>query len=56
VKVALRGPDDGEVEHLWAEALGDGLFRLDNLPWFAYGISADAGVEWEYANPDRGPD
>ena len=38
VKVALRGPD-GEVETLWADDLGNGCYRLDNTPWYAYGIS-----------------
>jgi hypothetical protein len=40
VKVRLRAPD-GTVETPWAIALGDGRFRLDNIPFFAYGISAD---------------
>lgn len=44
VKLRLRGPD-GEIETPWAEALGDGLYRLDNLPWYAYGVSDDDVVE-----------
>jgi hypothetical protein len=47
VKVVLRGPG-GEVETPWAEAVGEREFRLDNLPWFAYGVSDDDVVE---ANP-----
>jgi hypothetical protein len=48
VKVALRGPD-GDVETLWAEHLGDHRYRLDNTPWYAYGISWRDIVE---ARPD----
>jgi Domain of unknown function (DUF4265) len=47
-KVALRGAN-GEVETLWAEALGGGRYRLDNTPWYAYGISWRDIVE---ATPD----
>jgi hypothetical protein len=38
VKVALKGPE-GQVETLWADDLGDGRYRLDNTPWYAYGVS-----------------
>jgi hypothetical protein len=44
VKLLLTGPDN-EIETPWAEQVGDGLFRLDNMPFFAYGISADDIVE-----------
>jgi hypothetical protein len=37
-KVALTGPD-GELETLWATDLGDGTYRLENTPWYAYGVS-----------------
>lgn len=37
VKVIIRTGD--KVETLWAEPLGRGLFRLDNSPFFAYGVS-----------------
>ena len=50
VKVALRGPD-GEVETLWAIDLGDDRYRLDNTPWYAYGISWHDVVE---AHTDEG--
>lgn len=40
VKVRLKAPD-GTVETPWAIALGAGLYRLDNIPFFAYGVSAD---------------
>jgi hypothetical protein len=43
VKLRLFGPD-GEIETPWAERVGD-FFRLDNLPWFAYGVSDDDIVE-----------
>ena len=48
VKVALRGPD-GDVETLWADDLGGRRYRLDNTPWYAYGISWRDIVE---AKPD----
>ncbi|HKG93881.1 MAG TPA: DUF4265 domain-containing protein, partial [Gemmatimonadaceae bacterium] len=44
VKIALEGPD-GDVETLWADALGGGLYALDNLPWYAYGVSVEDVVE-----------
>jgi hypothetical protein len=51
VKLRLRGPD-GEVETPWAERIGDN-FRLDNLPWFAYGISDDDIVEATATEQER---
>ena len=50
VKVALQGPD-GEVETLWANPTPDGLYALDNLPWYAYGVSVGDVVA---AEPDAG--
>jgi len=44
VKVALRNAE-GDVETLWADDLGDGRFRLDNTPWYAYGVSWQDIVE-----------
>ena len=38
MKVLFTGPD-GEVETLWANRVAPGRFALDNLPWFAYGVS-----------------
>ena len=38
VKVGFRD-DDGQVETLWAFDLGNGRFRLDNAPWYQYGVS-----------------
>jgi hypothetical protein len=48
-KIALRGPD-GEIETLWAVDLGSDHYRLDNTPWYAYGISWQDVVE---AQPDE---
>jgi hypothetical protein len=38
VKVALID-DDGDVETLWAKPLGGELYQLDNVPFYAYGVS-----------------
>ena len=43
VKVLFR--DGEQVETLWAEQVGPTTFRLDNAPFFAYGVSADDIVE-----------
>lgn len=44
-KVLFRVPhedDDGaDVETLWAFDLGNDRYKLDNLPYFAYGVSCD---------------
>jgi len=51
VKIALRGPD-GEVETLWAEPAGEeGQYVLDNVPWYALGVSLGDTVE---VAPDAG--
>lgn len=41
MKVVLTAERDGEVyvETPWAAPIGDGVYELDNLPFFAYGIS-----------------
>jgi hypothetical protein len=49
VKVLFRGPN-GEVETLWANRVAPGRFALDNLPWFAYGVSLGDVVA---AEPDN---
>ena len=51
VKLVLRGPD-GEVETPWAERVGERELRLDNLPWFAYGISLGDVVEADATGDD----
>jgi hypothetical protein len=41
-KVLFRVPDDegdADVETLWAVDLGEGLYKVCNLPYFAYGVS-----------------
>jgi Domain of unknown function (DUF4265) len=43
VKLRLTGPD-GLIETPWAERIGD-KFRIDNLPWYAYGVSDDDIVD-----------
>ncbi len=48
-KVALLG-DEGQIETLWAFDLGHGHYRLDNTPWYAFGISWQDVVE---AHPDE---
>ncbi len=51
VKVRFLLPrDDGgwppaESEGLWAEPLGDDLYRIDNTPWFVRNLSADDVVK-----------
>src|SRR4051794_33172617 len=47
-KVTLRSPE-GDVETLWATNVGDNRYRLDNTPWYAYGVSWKDIVE---ARPD----
>lgn len=38
VKIGLRDPDGG-LETLWADDLGGGRYRLDNVPFFARDVS-----------------
>jgi hypothetical protein len=45
VKIQLHGPDEGDRETLWATPVGRNLYRLDNSPFFAYGVSWDDVVE-----------
>ena len=47
VKVLLQQED--HVETLWAERVGPDLYRLDNSPFWAYGVSWQDIVE---AHPD----
>ena len=60
VKVVLTTPpsltDDQEwVETPWARVVGDGLYELDNLPWYAYGISLGDRFEGEMVPGDPRP-
>jgi len=45
VKVRLRGPDVDEIETLWATALGEKIYRLENSPFCAYGVSWEDLIE-----------
>lgn len=45
VKVRLRGQDAGDVETLWAVPIDTDLYRLDNSPFFAYGVSWQDVIE-----------
>lgn len=38
VKVKLTSPD-GDVETLWATPVGEDRYKLENSPFFAYGVS-----------------
>jgi hypothetical protein len=48
VRFKLQQDADGwppvESEGLWAEPLGDDLYRVDNTPWFVRNLSADDAV------------
>lgn len=48
IRFRLEADESGwppaESEGLWAEALGDGRFRVDNTPWFVRGVSTDDTV------------
>ncbi len=39
VKVRLHGPHLGDSETLWASPINHNLYRLENSPFFAYGVS-----------------
>jgi hypothetical protein len=45
VKVRLRSPDTDNTETLWATPLDANLYRLDNSPFFAYGVSWQDVIE-----------
>jgi hypothetical protein len=44
VKVELQGPD-GDVETPWATPLGGDRYRLENSPFWAYGVSYEDVIE-----------
>jgi len=44
-KVRLRGSRAGDVETLWAIPVDANLYRLDNSPFFAYGVSWQDVIE-----------
>lgn len=44
-KIRLVGPGASDSETLWATPLGTDLYRLENSPFFAYGVSWQDVVE-----------
>ena len=57
-KVLFRVPnEDGtdEVETLWAFDLGESKYRLDNLPFYAYGVSVADVVLAPYSEEELFP-
>jgi hypothetical protein len=57
-KVLFRVPnEDGsvEVETLWATRLGDNEYRLDNSPFWAYGVSWEDVVFAPFSEEDQLP-
>jgi Domain of unknown function (DUF4265) len=55
-KVLFRVPDEeggAEVETLWATHLGSDNYRLDNSPFYAYGVSWEDVVSAPF-NPEEG--
>jgi hypothetical protein len=67
VRFALERDQDGwppaESEALWAEPVSNGLYRLDNTPWFIRDVAADdivsaepdeQGVMWFQSVRERG--
>jgi hypothetical protein len=50
-KVRLLSPE-GSAERLWAVSLGGGKFRLDNTPFFAYGVSSGDVVRAKKSDVD----
>ena len=50
--VKVRLTDGGMAETLWAVRVGGDRFRLDNSPWFAYGVSVGDVVEAREYAPD----
>lgn len=54
VKVRFDLPSDAPtpVETLWAEPLGESLYRLDNTPWYAKGCALDDVIRCEETAED----
>jgi hypothetical protein len=42
-------------ESLWARALGDDLYEIDNIPFYAYGINFQDVVRANVHHPDQKP-
>lgn len=51
-RVEYDDSDEADVETLWAFDLGDDNYKLDNLPYFAYGVSWNDIVYAPY-DPDE---
>ena len=49
-KVRLVGPRPSDSETLWATPLGGDLYRLENSPFFAYGVSWQDVIEAKRAS------
>lgn len=57
VSVALPGHWAGfEAESFWAKHLGGDLYRLENVPFYAYGLNYLDVVRAIAENPDTGPE
>ncbi len=54
--VKVRLTDGENQETLWAADLGKNLYRLDNQPWYATGVSCEVVVEACASNPGDIPD
>lgn len=54
VKIGFPVYDD-LVETMWANDLGDGRYRVDNIPWFAYGVSLHDVISVKYLQGDSRP-
>jgi hypothetical protein len=39
IRISLDSDAPYETESMWARPIGDGIFVLDNVPFFAYGLS-----------------
>jgi|SRR5579884_3100659 len=47
--------DEGPAETMWADHLGNALYKIDNIPWFAYGVSLDDVISVRYVEGDPRP-
>lgn len=45
VKIRLWGPDAGESETVWASQVAADLYRVENSPFLAYGVSWEDIIE-----------
>lgn len=54
-KIKFCGPEGKYSETLWATPMGGDLYRLDNSPFFAYGVSWQDVVEAKKREDDPFP-